>query len=289
MLEPRPVLGKRGALLDGSHQQPPADVRPHVDIGGGEALARDPAVAGHGVLQGIHHRFVRAVADHRLLVGGRLEAQEPVGRRRLQRSCREEEPPVVGAALTGRGSEARVREGVGEVGADRGRLGDDRVAVADGRHLAHGIDRKVGIGLHHRTVFDDLGAIARSGLLQHPAGDASPRHGVGVENKLVGHRPLPMVSWCRSWTRPPCRSAPRSRNPPSFKCVGYDNEKFIAVRSLGTGTPPRACPVPELRLRTCGGAVRRTAFTRLRPCPCSTRPHLPSWSPPARSGRGWSS
>ena len=166
--------------------EPPVDVRAHVDIGGRERLARD-ITAAEGVFQRIHRQAEIAVAHHCFLVLRRGEAEIAVGDRGFERPGREEQPAVIRAALPGRRGQPGLREGIGEIGADRWRLGDDGRAVADRRYLPHRVDREVLRRLHRRPVFQDLGAVRNRQLLQHPADDTPARPRVGEKDDLGCH------------------------------------------------------------------------------------------------------
>ena len=167
-----------------------------IKVGGGEAVADEVVAARHGAFEGVHDGLVAAVAGHGLAAPlRRQEAEGLVGDGGLERPGGEEQPAVIGAAqaAAGLGREAGLREGIGQVGADRRRLRDDDVAVADGRHLAHRVDGEIGRRLHGRAEIEHLGAIRLADLLQHPAGDAAARHRVGVEDQVVGHLGAPRL------------------------------------------------------------------------------------------------
>jgi hypothetical protein len=119
---------------------------------------------------------------------GWFDPKRLIGRRRLDRAGAEDQPAVIGGPLARRGCEIGFRERVREIGADRGALGDDRVAVLQRGNFAHRIDRAIVRPLHRRTEFDDLGPIGLPDLFQHPERDATSRHWMRIQDQFSGSK-----------------------------------------------------------------------------------------------------
>src|SRR5207302_3707847 len=90
---------ERRALLDRAELHAPADLRADVEVGGAEAVAGDVVAALHGAIERVDDVFKTSEPGHAALLGLRLEAEAPGGHRRLDRSRREEQPPIVVAAI----------------------------------------------------------------------------------------------------------------------------------------------------------------------------------------------
>src|SRR5579872_5145265 len=189
------VVDEGGTLLDHAELQAEAELGAEIDVGGGERGTGDVGAFGDGGFKGVQNEGQVAVAGHAFFLTRNGDAEGLVGPGGLERARGEEEPAVVGASI-GRGwSEAGGREGIGQVGADGGALGDHGVAVADGGHFAHRIDGQVRGRLHGGGVVEDLRAVGLADFLQHPADDAASGLGVGIEDQFFSHGDLLSVGY----------------------------------------------------------------------------------------------
>jgi hypothetical protein len=112
----------------------------------------------------------------------------------LERAGAKEKPAIIGAAqaVTRRRRQASLGKRIGEISADGGRFGHDRVTMSDRRHFAHRIDCEIGRRLHRRAVLEQLGAVGPADLLQHPSDDPAARLRMGIEDELIGHWRIPL-------------------------------------------------------------------------------------------------
>src|SRR5579862_3420865 len=110
----------------------PAQKRADDYVRGGELLAENPGPCAHRIRQHVERRVVFAIAERgaRCLLLARKHAIHHGG---LGTARREEQPLQVMSAprIAERYVEARPREGVGQIRADRRHLGDDDVAVPE--------------------------------------------------------------------------------------------------------------------------------------------------------------
>src|SRR5579864_764646 len=144
--QPLPVLGKCWPFFDGAEHHAETELRADIEIGGAETIANQVIAARDCGFERIQDGFDAAVTDHALALRRHHKAKCLVAHRRLYRPRREEQPAIIRPAqpVAGRRRELRLRKGIGQVGADRRRLGDDDVAIAQRRHLAHRIDGEIG-------------------------------------------------------------------------------------------------------------------------------------------------
>ena len=106
----------------------------------------------------------------------------------VDRTCAEEHPAVEGRTVVG--DESCVGEDVTKIGDDGGGLGDDAVAVAECRHLAHWVDRQVFGGFHFRAVLDEHCVVWTADLLEHPPNGAAAGKRICVEGYVVHWGPF---------------------------------------------------------------------------------------------------
>ena len=98
-----------------------------IDVGRAEPPVRDVVARIESALERVERPFQIAVPGQGLPLGRNVPAQRLVGDRSLDRAGAEKEPAVVGPAFArmGRRREPCLGKDVGEIGADRGGLGDD--------------------------------------------------------------------------------------------------------------------------------------------------------------------
>ena len=124
--DPGDVVGETGAVLDGLELRASGELRAQVEVGGGEVMRGDVAFGRDHALQGIHDGSECALADLALGFLIRIEAEGVVTHGRFHRAHTEEQPAMIAATLIDRRCQAGFQEGVGEIGADCGALGDER-------------------------------------------------------------------------------------------------------------------------------------------------------------------
>ncbi len=114
--------------------------------------------------------------------GRRPRRRRPVHRlvehRRLDAARHKEEPLEVGAAQLVRHCwcQTGLRVGVGEIAACGGDFADDRVAVNERRHLAHGVEGQIlGLALVAVLEVQQLHFVRFANLLEHPHGHRGSR------------------------------------------------------------------------------------------------------------------
>ncbi len=165
-------------------------MRSDIDIGRRETLADNVIAARKGAFKRVDDGFVGAIADHRLALRRDDNPHHFVGRRGFDRSGGEKQPAIIGTSLpvAGRRRQTGIGKRIGQIGADCGGLGDDRIAVTQRRHLAHRIYREIGGRLHRRAVVENFGVIGPADLFEDPAHDPAARHRMGVEYEFIGHR-----------------------------------------------------------------------------------------------------
>src|SRR3546814_6982940 len=64
-------------------------------------------------------------------------------------------------------------------------------SVDDRGHLAHRVDRAIGVALHRRGIVHHLRLVRRADFLEHPAGDSPACLRIGVEDEVARHRLSP--------------------------------------------------------------------------------------------------
>src|SRR4029079_10615063 len=146
----------------------------------GDVIAQAEELVGHG-----YDPVEIAIAEHPLALRRRDPAHRLVRDRGLQRPRGVEQPAVVIRLLVLARTKARLREDVGQIGANGRAFGHDMTAMLDCRDFAHRVDREVCFVLP-TVIFVAFGVVQNADLLQHPADDPSTRLRVGVEDQ-VGH------------------------------------------------------------------------------------------------------
>src|SRR6185437_14701557 len=187
--QPVAVAKKAVALGEHSELHREHDLRTDIDVGGGEAVAADVIAKAQELVDNGDRALIAAVAEHPLLILGRIPAHDVVGPGLLPRPGGVEEPAVIVGLLVLAWPESGLREDVGEIGADRRAFGDDMALMPDRRHFPERVDGEI-LGALHPVVSDDFGVVRLSDLLEHPADDPPARLGIGVEDEL-GHVALP--------------------------------------------------------------------------------------------------
>ena len=190
--EPPPILLEGGALLDRAELHSKTDAGADIDIGRGKAVA-DEIFAFARRLLPARSRILEAAATHHSLAPLRHdETRRFVGPRRLDRTGGKEQPAIIGPAQTiaWRRPKVSLRKHVGKVSADRRCLSDHDIAMPDGRHFPHRVDREIGCPLHRRVVVEQLGAVGCPIPLA-----STGRFGrvtwMSIEDELIGHLVIP--------------------------------------------------------------------------------------------------
>ena len=163
----------------------------------------------HRARDDIHGGVEVAIAE-RLARGFFRPLEGAVHDRRLEHARIEEQPFEIGSAarIADRDIEPRLREGVGEIAADRRHLGDGHVAVAQRRHLAHRIDLEI-VRLPVVALFhaEHVQVERFADLLQHPMDDRGARGSNMIKRKGCHRRSfLRCAAACGGPDRAPLRS-----------------------------------------------------------------------------------
>ena len=195
-------------------------------------------LAGQRLFQRVDGQVVIAIAEHPLALRRRFPACGLVAERRLDRPRGEEDPAVIIRALGRRWRKVRLREGIGEIAADRSNLRHHLSLVADRRDLPHRVERQVRLLLHGRRIIEDLGLVGLADLLQHPADRLSARHRVRVEDE-VGHGSTPCLEQSANYS---CSSACSS-----ISSIAFRDRTRISPRPRGPKCSSRCMVGPSRR------------------------------------------
>ena len=196
--------------------------------------------------------LLAAVADHPGPLRRHDDVERLVGVGRFDRTRGEEQPAIVGPAQARarRRREAGLGKDVGEIGADRRRFGDDRLAVSQRRHLAHRVDRQI-LGRLHRSGDIREFRLCKVGRLP-PASIA--RCGRATSDGCREPVRPPLVD-LPSHSRPKARSlrfasaitrlskkSPSSRHPPDQSCASKPTSSSISRTSSSAPSARRSTP-----------------------------------------------